>query len=141
MRFMLMIKATRNSEAGILPTDDLVAQMMAFNEKMVNAGVMMAGDGLQPSAKGARVRIPAQGERTVTDGPFTETKELIAGFWMLNVKSRQEAIDWALQAPHPHPGEEAQIEVRQVYDVEDFPDVSSETLQKHNELRSRTEKK
>ena len=141
MRFMLMIKATRSSEAGILPTDDLVATMMAFNEKMVNAGVMMAGDGLQPSAKGARVCIPAHGERTVTDGPFTETKELIAGFWMLNVKSRQEAIDWALQAPHPHPGEEAQIEIRQVYDVEDFPEVSAATRQKSNEIFSRIERK
>ena len=141
MRFMLLLKATRNSEAGVLPTDDLIARMTAFNEKMVNAGVMLAGEGLQPSAKGARVRIPAQGERTVTDGPFTETKEVVGGYAILEAKSMDEAIDWALQAPHPHPGEEAQIEIRQVYDVEDFTDVSSELLEKNNALRSRIEKK
>ncbi|HTO54753.1 MAG TPA: YciI family protein [Myxococcota bacterium] len=139
MRFVLLLKATPNSEAGVEPPNELMQEMMEFNEKLVNAGVLVSGDGLQPSSKGARVRITA-GSRTVTDGPFTETKELIAGFWILDVKSRQEAIDWALRSPHPHPGEDAEIEVRQLFEVEDFSDVTPELVAKEKELRARSKR-
>ena len=120
MRFMVMVKATRTSESGAMPDDKLLADMGAFNEELVKAGVMLAGDGLQPSAKGARVRFPPGNKRTVIDGPFPETKELIAGYWMWKVKSKDEALQWLTRCPHPFPGQEAEIEIRLVYEAEDF---------------------
>jgi len=119
MRFMVMVKATKNSEAGRLPTEDLLAAMGRFNEELVKAGVMLAGEGLQSSAKGKRVKFAA-GKRTVVDGPFAETKELIAGFWLWQCKSMDEAVEWVKRCPDPMPGEESQIEIRQVFEAEDF---------------------
>ena len=119
MRFMVVVKATKNSEAGILPGKDLLADMGRFNDELVKAGVMLAGEGLHPSSKGARVKF-AGGKRTVVDGPFAETKELIAGFWLWQCKSLQEAIEWVMRCPDPMPGEDSEIEIRQVYEAEDF---------------------
>jgi len=119
MRFMVVVKATKNSEAGMLPTKDLLAAMGRFNDELVKAGVMLAGEGLQPSAKGKRVKFAA-GERTVVDGPFAETKELIAGFWLWQCKSMDEAVEWVKRCPDPMPGEESEIEIRQVFEAEDF---------------------
>ena len=116
MRFMLLVKADASSEAGVLPSKELVTAMGAFNEEMANAGVMLAADGLHPSSKGARVAY-AGAKRNVTDGPFTETKELIAGYWVIQVPSREEAIDWASRAPF----QDGQVEVRQVFEASDFP--------------------
>jgi hypothetical protein len=120
MRFMVMVRATKSSESGALPDEKLLADMGKFNEELMQAGVMLAGDGLQPSSKGARVRFSAGNRRTVIDGPFPETKELIAGYWMWQVKSKQDALQWLTRCPHPFPGQEAEIEVRQVYEAEDF---------------------
>lgn len=119
MRFMVIVKATPNSEAGALPSKELLAAMGKFNEELVKAGVMLAGEGLQPSSKGARVRFSG-GKRTVTDGPFAETKELIAGFWLWQCKSKEEAIEWGKRCPDPMPGEDAVLEIRQVFEVDDF---------------------
>src|SRR5215831_8637717 len=119
MRFMVIVKATRNSEAGVMPSQKLLADMGKFNEELVKAGVMLAGEGLHPSSKGARVRFSG-GKRTVIDGPFAETKELIAGFWLWNVKSKEEAIEWVKRCPDPMPGEDSEIEIRQVFESEDF---------------------
>jgi hypothetical protein len=116
MRFMLLVKADESSEAGVLPSKELVAAMGTFNEEMAKAGVMLAADGLHPSSKGARVAY-AGTKRTVTDGPFTETKELIAGYWVIQVESKAEAIDWASRAPF----QGGQVEVRQVFEASDFP--------------------
>jgi hypothetical protein len=119
MRVMVIIKATNNSEAGALPTEELLAEMGRYNEELVKAGIMLAGDGLHPSSKGKRVRF-AGGKRTVIDGPFAETKELVAGFWIWQVKSMDEAIEWVRRCPDPMPGEEAEIEIRPVFEAEDF---------------------
>lgn len=119
MRFMVIVKATPNSEAGAIPSQELLAAMGAFNEELVKAGVMLAGEGLQPSSKGARVKF-ANGKRTVVDGPFAETKELVAGFWLWQCKSRDEAIEWVKRCPDPMPGEEAVIEIRQLFEADDF---------------------
>ena len=119
MRFMVMVKATRNSEAGKLPSRELLEAMGKYNEELTKAGIMISGDGLQPSSKGARVRFSGA-KRTVIDGPFTETKELVAGFWMWKVKSKEEAIEWVKRCPNPMPGEDSEIEIRQVYEAEDF---------------------
>ena len=119
MRFMVIVKATPNSEAGALPSKELLAAMGKFNEELVKAGVMLAGEGLQPSSKGARVRFSG-GKRTVTDGPFAETKELIAGFWLWKCKSKEEAIEWVKRCPDPMPGEDAVLEIRQVFEADDF---------------------
>ena len=119
MRFMVIVKATKESEAGVLPDQKLLADMGKFNEELAKAGVMLAGEGLQPSSKGARVRFSGN-KRTVIDGPFTETKELIAGYWMWQVKSKEEAIEWVKRCPNPHPGTESEIEIRQVFEAEDF---------------------
>jgi hypothetical protein len=124
MRFMLIVKSTPNSEAGVLPSNELLAEMGSFNEELVRAGVLLAGEGLQPTSKGARVRMSPGGKRTVIDGPFAETKELIGGYWILELKSRQEAIDLALRCPHPNPGEDSEIEIRQVFEPEDFADAA-----------------
>jgi hypothetical protein len=118
MRFMVMIKADKDTEAGVLPSEKLLAEMGKYNEELVKAGVMLAGEGLQPSSKGARVRFSGD-QRTVIDGPFTETKELIAGFWMFQVKSKEEAIEWVKRCPNPLQGD-SEIEIRQVYEAEDF---------------------
>jgi hypothetical protein len=119
MRFMILIKADKNSEAGVMPDEKLLADMGKFNEELVKAGVMLAGEGLHPSSKGARVRF-AGGKTTVVDGPFAETKELIAGFWIWQVKSLEEAIAWVKRCPNPMPATESEIEIRQVFEAEDF---------------------
>jgi hypothetical protein len=118
MRFMIIIKATKDTEAGVMPSEQLLSDMGKFNEELVQAGVMLAGEGLQPSSKGARVKFSGT-KRTVIDGPFTETKELVAGFWIWQVKSKQEAIEWVKRCPNPT-GEEADIEIRQIFEAEDF---------------------
>ncbi len=118
MRFMIIIKATKESEAGVMPSQQLLSEMGRFNEELVNAGVMLAGDGLHPSVKGARVRFSGT-RRTVIDGPFAETKELIAGFWLWQCRSKEEAIEWVKRCPNPMPGE-SEIEIRQVFEAEDF---------------------
>ncbi len=118
MRFMIMIKADKDSEAGVLPDEQLLTEMGKFNEELVKAGVMLAGEGLHPSSKGARIRFSGS-KRTVIDGPFAESRELIAGFWLWQVRSKEEAIEWAKRCPNPLPGE-AEIEIRQVYEAEDF---------------------
>ncbi len=119
MRFMVIVKATPSSEAGAMPSEKLLTDMGKFNEELVKAGVMLAGEGLHPSSKGARVRFSG-GKRTVIDGPFAETKELIAGYWLWQVKSKEEAIEWVKRCPDPMPGEESEIEIRQVFEAEDF---------------------
>src|SRR5215831_7005485 len=116
MRFLVMVKASTESEAGVMPSEQLLADMTRYNEELVKAGVLLAAEGLQPSSKGARVRFHGT-RRTVIDGPFAETKELIAGFWLIDVKSKEEAIAWALKSPAPHgPDEETEIEIRRVFD-------------------------
>ncbi|GAB2956470.1 YciI family protein [Amycolatopsis acidiphila] len=140
MRFMVIIKASADSEAGVLPSDELLNAMGKYNEELVKAGVMLAGDGLQPSSKGARVRFEGD-ERTVIDGPFAETKELIAGYWILDVKSKDEAIEWVKRIPSDPAGtdEVAEIEIRQVFEVEDFAEtMSPETRELNEQLRERT---
>jgi hypothetical protein len=119
MRFMVIVKADKNSEAGVLPDQKLLTDMGKYNEELVKAGVLLAGEGLQPSSKGARVRFSGD-KRVVIDGPFAETKELVAGFWLIQVKSKEEAIEWVKRAPNPMPGTEAEIEIRQVFEAEDF---------------------
>ena len=121
MRFMVMVKATKDSEAGALPSQELLQAMGKYNEELVKAGIMLAGEGLQPSSKGARVQFDGT-KRTVVDGPFTETKELVAGFWLWQVKSLDEAIEWVKRCPNPMPGP-SEIEIRQVYDIEDFAEA------------------
>jgi hypothetical protein len=118
MRFMVMVKATQNSEAGVLPSKELLTAMGKYNEELVKAGVMLAGEGLQPSSKGARIKFSGT-KRTVVDGPFAETKELIAGFWLWQCRSKEEAIEWAKRCPNPT-GEEGELEIRQVFEAEDF---------------------
>ena len=121
MRFMMIVKASKESEAGMMPPAELMEAMGRFNEELVKAGVLLAGEGLQPSSKGARVRFSG-GRRTVIDGPFAETKELIAGFWLLQVKSKEEAIEWAKRCPAPHgEGNDTELEIRQVFEAADFP--------------------
>ena len=119
MRFMVMVKATKDSEAGVMPTQEEFAAMGAFNEELVRAGVMEAGEGLHPSSRGARIAFSGK-ERRVIDGPFSETKELVAGFWIWKCASLKEAIEWVKKCPNPMPGEESDIEIRQVYEAEDF---------------------
>ena len=119
MKFMVMVKATKDSEAGKLPDEKLLTEMGKYNEQLVNAGIMKAGEGLHPSSKGARVRFSGT-QRKVIDGPFAETKELVAGFWIWETKSLQEAIDWVKKCPNPMPGEDSEIEIRQVFEEEDF---------------------
>ncbi len=119
MRFMVLVKADKNSEAGVLPDEKLLADMTKYNEELVKAGVLLAGEGLQPSSKGARVRFSGD-KRTVIDGPFAETKELIAGYWLMQVKSKEEVIEWVKRCPNPFPGTESEIEIRQVFEAEDF---------------------
>ncbi|HKN87979.1 MAG TPA: YciI family protein [Nitrospiraceae bacterium] len=141
MRFMIFVKATKNSEAGVLPDEKLLAAMMKYNEELVKAGVMLSGEGLQPSSKGARVKFSGD-KRTVIDGPFAETKELIAGFWLWQCKSRDEAIEWVKRCPNPMPGEESEIEIRQVFEAEDFgPEFTPELREQEERLRAQAAKK
>ncbi len=135
MRFMVIVKATKDSEAGVLPDKKLLEEMGKFNEQLVKAGVMLAGEGLHASSKGARVKFSGA-KRTVIDGPFTETKELIAGFWMWQVKSKEEAIDWVKRCPNPFPGE-SEIEIRQVFEADDFgPEFTPELREQEERLRA-----
>lgn len=133
MRFMMIVKASKDSEAGKLPTEQQLAEMAKYNETLVKAGVMLAGDGLQASSKGARVRFSGS-KRTVIDGPFAETKELIAGFWIIQVKSKEEAIEWAKRVPF----EEGEVELRQVFELEDF--APGEAIDHHARLRDQMRK-
>lgn len=119
MRFMIIIKASQDSEAGVMPSQELLTAMGNYNEELAKAGILLAGEGLHPSSKGARVRFSGD-KRTVIDGPFIETRELIAGFWLWQVKSKEEAIEWVKRCPNPMPGTEAEIEIRQVFEMEDF---------------------
>jgi hypothetical protein len=128
MRFMMLVKASADSEAGVLPTEQEFAEMGAFNEELVKSGVMLAGEGLQSSAKGARVRFSGA-ERHVVDGPFTETKELVAGFWIIQVGSKEEALDWARRIPFA----EGEVEVRQVFEVDDFGDAATPEIREQEE--------
>ena len=135
MRFMIIVKATKDSEAGILPDEKLLTEMGKFNEELVQAGVMLAGEGLQPSSKGVRVKFSGN-TRTVTDGPFAETKELIAGFWLWQVKSREEAIEWVKRCPNPMKGE-SEIEIRQLFEAEDFgAEFTPELREQEERLRA-----
>ncbi|GJL56194.1 MAG: hypothetical protein NPIRA02_33260 [Nitrospirales bacterium] len=139
MRFMIIVKATKDSEAGVMPSEQLLTEMGTFNEELVKAGVMLAGEGLQPSSKGARVKFSGD-KRTVIDGPFAETKELIAGYWIWQVKSKEEAIEWVKRCPNPH-SEESEIEIRQVFEAEDFGDEFTPELREQEErLRAQAEK-
>jgi hypothetical protein len=128
MRFMLIVKADKDTEAGVMPSQEMLAAMGAYNEELVKAGVMLAGEGLHPSSKGARVRFEGS-KRTVIDGPFAETKELIAGFWLIQVKSIEEAIEWVRRAPM----QESEIEIRQVFEAEDFGDEFTPELREQEE--------
>ena len=119
MRFMMMVKANQDTEAGVMPSEQMLAEMGAFNEQLVKAGVMLAGEGLHPSSKGARIKFSGN-KRSVVDGPFAESKELIAGFWLIQVKSLEEAIEWAKRCPNPTPPGDGEIEIRQVFEAEDF---------------------
>ena len=130
MRFMVIVKATQDSEAGKMPSEELLSAMAKFNEEMVKAGVMLDGNGLQPSSKGARVRFSGN-KRTVIDGPFAETKELVAGYWTLQCKSLSEAIEWFKRCPNPH-NEESEIEIRQLFELDDFG--TSEAVEHHRKL-------
>ncbi|UVT21454.1 MAG: YciI family protein [Nitrospira sp.] len=131
MRFMVIVKATKESEAGVMPSTQLLTDMGKFNEVLVNAGVLLAGDGLHPSSKGARVRFSGT-KRTVIDGPFAETKELIAGYWLWQCKSKEEAIEWVKRCPNPH-NEDSEIEIRQVFDAEDFGTEFTPELRKQEQ--------
>ena len=119
MRVMAIVKASNDSEAGKMPSEELLTEMGEFNEEMAKAGIMLSGDGLHPTSKGARVGFGGDGERTVTDGPFTETKELIAGYWILQVDSLEDAVGWMKRCPNPH-DEPGEIEIRQIFEAEDF---------------------
>jgi len=139
MRFMMIVKASKDSEAGVMPSQELLSAMSKYNEELMKAGVLLDGAGLQASSKGARVKFSG-GKRTVVDGPFTESKELIAGYWIIQVKSREEAIEWAKRAPAPHgPHQESEIELRQFFEMEDFG--PSEAIDRERELAKQLEKK
>jgi hypothetical protein len=140
MRFMIIVKASKDSEAGKMPSQELLTAMGKYNEELVKAGIMQAGEGLQPSSKGARVKF-AGDRRIVTDGPFAETKELIAGFWLWKCKSKAEAIEWVKRCPNPMPGTEAEIEIRQVFEAEDFgAEFTPEEREREERLRAQMAK-
>ena len=140
MRFIVMVKATAESEAGVLPSQQLLTEMGKFNEELVKAGVMLEGDGLHPSSKGARIKFSGS-KRTVVDGPFAETKELVAGFWIWQVKSMDEAVAWVRRCPDPMPGEDSEIEIRSFYEAEDFgkeytPELQAQEQRLRDEIKS-----
>jgi hypothetical protein len=138
MRFMMMVKANKNSEAGVMPSQELLAAMGKYNEELVKAGALLAGEGLHPSSKGARVRFSGE-KRTVVDGPFTPENDLVAGFWLIQAKSKEEAIEWAKRCPNPMEGE-SEIEIRQVFDAEDFGEaLTPELRQQEERLRAQSE--
>jgi hypothetical protein len=138
MRFMLLVKANADTEAGVPPSEELLTEMGKYNEELVKAGVLLAGEGLHPSSKGARVKFSG-GKKTVIDGPFTEAKELIAGFWLIQVKSMEEAIEWVKRVPNPT-GQEGEIEIRQVFEAEDFgPELTPELREQEERLRAQVE--
>jgi hypothetical protein len=140
MRVMVLVKATKDSEAGLLPTTEMLDAMGKFNEKLFNAGIMLAGEGLKPSAKGKRVAFDGPG-RTVIDGPFAETRELVAGYWLWQVKDMAEAVEWVKRCPNPMPGP-SEIEIRPVYDIADFGDaVTPEVAALHDRTREKTAKR
>jgi hypothetical protein len=140
MRFMVIVKADKNSEAGIMPDEKLLADMGKYNEELAKAGVMLAGEGLHPSSKGKRVRFSGS-RRTVIDGPFSETKELIAGFWLIQAKSMEEAVEWVKRAPNPMPGTESEIEIRQVFEADDFgAEFTPELREQEDRIRQIAEK-
>jgi hypothetical protein len=140
MRVMVIVKATKRSEAGEMPSEKLLADMGTFNEELVKAGVMLAGDGLHPSRKGKRVRFGG-GTKTVIDGPFAETKELIAGYWIWQVRSIEEAVEWVRRCPDPMPGEESELEIRPVFEAEDFgAELTPELRAKEERLRAEVER-
>jgi len=140
MRFMIIVKASADSEAGVMPSEELLTAMGNYNEQLVKAGIMLAGEGLHPSSKGARVRFSGD-KRSVIDGPFVETKELIAGFWLWQVKSKEEAIEWVKRCPNPMPGTEADIEIRQVFEAEDFgAEFTPELREQEERLREQVRK-
>jgi hypothetical protein len=135
---MILVKANKDSEAGVMPSEELMTEMMKFNEELVNAGVLVAADGLHPSSKGARVRFSGD-QRTVIDGPFAETKELVAGFWIFKVNSKEEAIEWIKRCPNPMEGD-SEIEIRQIFEMEDFGDAMTPELREQEErLRAKSE--
>ena len=140
MKVMMIVKATKDSEAGVMPSDELIATMGKYNEELMKAGVLLDLSGLKPTSKGARVKFSAKGDkRAIVDGPFTESKELIAGYWIIQVKSWEEALEWARRAPSPHPGEECEIELRPLFELEDF--APSEAIHRERELLKELEKK
>jgi len=140
MKVIVMVKATKNSEAGVMPSEKLLTEMGKFNEELVKAGIMQAGEGLHPSSKGKRGRF-ANGNRTVIDGPFAETKELIAGFWIWKVKSMEDAVAWAKRCPDPMPGEDSELEIRPAFEAEDFgEEFTPELRAKEEKLRAELEK-
>ena len=139
MRVMVIVKATEQSEAGEMPSEQLLSEMGKYNEELVKAGIMLAGEGLHPSSKGKRVRFSGD-KRTVIDGPFAETKELVAGFWLWQVRSMDEAVEWLKRCPNPHPGVEAEVESRPVFEAEDFgPEFTPELREQEERLREQIE--
>ncbi len=141
MRVMVIVKATKNSEANVMPSEKLLAEMGAFNEELMKAGILQGGDGLHPSSRGKRVRFSG-GKKSVIDGPFAETKELIAGYWLWQVKSMEEAVEWASRCPDPMPGEESELEIRPVFESEDFgAEFTPELREKEEKLRAELEQK
>nr|WP_276602299.1 YciI family protein [Nannocystis radixulma] len=137
---MVIVKATKNSEAGVMPSENMLAEMGRYNEELVKAGIMLAGDGLHPSVKGKRIQFSA-GKRNVVDGPFAETKELIAGYWIWQVRSMDEAVEWARRCPDPMPGEESELELRPIFEAEDFgAEFTPELRAKEEALRAELER-
>jgi hypothetical protein len=140
MRVMVIVKATKNSEAGVMPSEELLTAMGKYNEELVKAGIMLAGDGLHPSVRGKRIRFSGS-KRSVVDGPFTETKELIAGYWIWQVRSMEEAVEWARRCPDPMPGEEGELELRPLFEAEDFgPELTPELREQQERLRAEVER-
>ncbi|MBP5946768.1 MULTISPECIES: YciI family protein [unclassified Pseudomonas] len=140
MRFMILVKASADSEAGIMPSEELLTAMGNFNEELTKAGILVAADGLHPSSKGARVRFSGD-KRTVTDGPFIETKELVAGYWIWDVKSKEEAIEWVKRCPNPMPGCDSDIEIRQIFSAEDFgAEFTPELREQEERIREQAKK-
>ena len=141
MKVMVVVKATKNSEAGVMPDENLLAAMGKYNEELVKAGIMLAGEGLHPSSRGKRIKFSGN-KRTVVDGPFTETKELIAGFWIWQVRSMEEAVEWARRCPDPMPGEDAELELRRIFGPEDFgKELTPELREKEEQLRAEIERR
>ena len=136
MRFIVFVKATKNSEAGVMPSQELLTAMMKYNEELVQAGVMLGGEGLHPSSKGVRVKFSGS-RRIVTDGPFVETNEIVAGYWLWQCKSKEEAIEWVKRCPRPMPGEESEIEIRPLFEADDFgAELTPELREREEQLRA-----